>query len=225
MKKILLACLLIGFYSTQAQEKIRLNGYALYAFDDAVDSYYSTTSYFNTTIRGGLVWGAGLEFMVRPEQYGVELLYMRQDTKAPTSYYYQGDKNGDFDVAINWILLSFNRYQKFDNEKIEGYGGLGLGVAIFDVTAFDGRTDNSTKFGWSLKLGVNIYASEKFGIKLQTGLMSAVQSVGGTLYFGTGGGGAGVGTYSSMLQFQIGGGLVFPLGAPKTTTTQPKPAM
>jgi opacity protein-like surface antigen len=102
---------------------------------------------------------------------------MRQDTKAPTNYYNTVDKNGDFDIGINWILLGFNRYQRFENEKIEGFGGLGLGVAIFDVSSPEGRSESSTKFGWNLKLGVNIYASEKFAIKLQTGLMSAVQEL------------------------------------------------
>jgi len=32
------------------------------------------------------------------------------------------------------------------------------------------------------------------------------------LYFGTGGAGAGVSSYSSMLQFGLGGGLCFALG-------------
>ncbi len=222
MKKILLASLLLAGFSLQAQN-VRLNGYAMYVFDDAVDSYSSNTSYFNTTIRGGLVWGAGLEYMVHGSN-GVELLYMRQDTKAPTSYYDAGDKNGDFDVAINWIMLSFNRYQKFENEKIEGYGGLALGAAIFDIeNPAKTRKESATKFGWGLKLGVNIFASEKFGIKLQTSLMSSVQAVGGSLYFGTGGAGAGASTYSSMLQFGLGGGIVIPFGAGKTA--QPKQQM
>jgi hypothetical protein len=224
MKRILLVSLLLSFYSIHAQTW-RLNGYAMYAFDDAVDSYYSTTSYFNTTIKGGLVWGAGLEYVVH-ESNGIELLYMRQDTKAPTKYYQGGDKSSDFDIGINYIMLGFNRYQRFENQKVEGFGGLGLGVGIFDITkpangANPGAKQSSTKFAWSLKLGVNIYASEKFGIKLQTGLLSAVQSVGGGLYFGTGGAGAGVSTYSSMLQFQIGGGIVIPFGHAASGTTHP----
>ena len=36
--------------------------------------------------------------------------------------------------------------------------------------------------------------------------------MGGGLYFGTGGAGAGVSTYSSYYQFNLGGGLVFKLG-------------
>jgi len=39
-----------------------------------------------------------------------------------------------------------------------------------------------------------------------------VQSVGDGFYFGTGGAGAGVSTYSSMLQFALRGGLTFKLG-------------
>ena len=55
----------------------------------------------------------------------------------------------------------------------------------------------------------------KVAIKLQGQLMSAVQSAGGGLYFGTGGAGAGVSTYSSMYQFGLGGGLVISLGGAK----------
>ena len=211
MKKLLLLLLLFACYSVHAQN-IRLNGYAYYVFDDKVDNYATSSSYYNTKIKGGLVWGAGLEYIVQNAN-GIELLYLRQDTKAPTNYYDAGDQSSDFDVAINWIMLSFNRYQKFENEKVEGFGGLGLGAAIFDVkNPKNGNSNSATKFAWNLKLGVNIHASEKFGIKLQTGLQSAVQSVGGSLYFGTGGAGAGASTYSSMLQFGIGGGIFFVLG-------------
>jgi hypothetical protein len=218
MKKLLIVCLLSGFYSTQAQN-VRLNGYAMYVFDDKVDNYATSSSYFNAKIKGGLQWGAGLEYMVQ-EVNGIELIYLRQDTKAPVTYWDNGDKSGEFDLAINWLMLAFNRYQRFSNEKIEGYGGLELGAAFFDVTNPNtGDSRNATKFAWGIRLGLNIYASEKFGIKLQTGLTSAVQGVGGGLYFGTGGAGAGATTYSSMLQFGLGGGIVVPFGG--GTTAKP----
>ncbi len=60
-----------------------------------------------------------------------------------------------------------------------------------------------------LKGGVNIWASEKVGLKLQTNLMSMVQAVGGGLFFGTGGASVGVSTFSTLLQFSLGGGLVY----------------
>jgi len=42
-------------------------------------------------------------------------------------------------------------------------------------------------------------------------LLSAVQSLGGSFYFGTGGSGAGVSAYSTMYQWGLGGGLTLKL--------------
>ena len=109
-------------------------------------------------------------------------------------------------------MLGSNRYFGMDS-KVEPYGGVQAGMAIFNVENPDnGKSGSETKFAWGLKLGVNIWASEKMGIKIQTGLLSAVQAAGGGLYFGTGGAGAGVNAYSTFYQFTIGGGLTFGLG-------------
>ncbi len=193
---------------------LRINGYTLYAFDDNVDSYYSSTEYFNGTIKGGFQWGGGLEYMMMPSQ-SVELSYLRLDTHAPMEYYdnrVNRVRNTDFDVATNYILIGSNRYFGL-NPKVEPYVGLQAGMAIFNVDEKDGDlSGNSTKFAWGAKLGANIWASDKIGLKIQTGLNSAVQSAGGGLYFGTGGAGAGVSTYSTFYQFYVGGGLSFKVG-------------
>ncbi|MND79546.1 hypothetical protein D3C80_712910 [compost metagenome] len=190
-------------------QNVRLNGYAAYVFDDAVDSYYSETDYFSGTIKGGFQWGAGIEYLL-PSQFGIELTYLRQDTNAPTDYIsnpVQGLQFANFDLGINYIMLGGNKYVKV-KPQIEPYGGLQAGVAIFDLSnPVNNNKSNSTKFAWGLKGGVNFYASPKVAIKIQASLLSSVQAVGGTFYFGTGGTGAGVGSYSSMLQFVIGGGL------------------
>jgi hypothetical protein len=192
-------------------QKLRLNAYGNYVFDDKVESSYSNTDYFNGTIQGGFMWGVGLEYRLH-ELYGLELLYLRQDTKAPVNYYSLGAKHADFDIGVNYIMAAGARSFSA-NEKVEGYGGLMLGAAIIDAKNTENNNSNSaTKFAWGIRLGVNIWASESVGIKLQTQLLSAVQAAGGTLYFGTGGGGAGVSGYSSMLQFTLGGGLTFRFG-------------
>jgi hypothetical protein len=119
-------------------------------------------------------------------------------------------------------MLAFNRHMRKPGSKVEGFGGGMLGAAFINVDNPDNNTSNSaTKFAWGLRLGANIWASEKVAIKLQGQLMSAVQGAGGGLYFGTGGAGAGVSTYSSMLQFGLGGGLTFALGGSKTTKPPP----
>jgi hypothetical protein len=211
MKKLLSLCSIVLLaFMVQAQE-FRLNVYGNYVFDDQVDSYYSTTSYFEGKIKGGFLWGGGLEY--KPSKYsGIELSYMRLDTEAPMNYFnYNTNRpdNATFDLAINYIMLGGNGYKPV-SDKVELFSGFQAGMAIFNVeNPKNGNSDNATKFAWGIKIGSNIMASDKVGIKLQAGLLSSVQSVGGGLYFGTGGAGAGVSTYSSMLQFYLGGGLVF----------------
>ena len=200
-------------------QKARLNGYAVYVFDDKFDSYYDVNNYYEGKFKGGLQWGVGLEYMAQAAQ-GIELLYLNQSTNAPTTYLQNGQIGGvkttNFDVGFNWIMLAGNRYIRKPGSKVEGFGGFMAGAVIINVENPDNGNDNSaTKFGWGFRLGANIWASEKVAIKLQGQLMSAVQSAGGGLYFGTGGAGAGVSTYSSMYQFGLGGGLVISLGGAK----------
>jgi hypothetical protein len=193
---------------------IRLHVYTTYAFDDKVDSYYSSSEYFEGTLEGGFEWGGGLEYMLHPA-YGIEVYYLRLDSKAPITYEgnnWTGLQSTEFDVASNYVMLGFNKYLAV-HPKLEPFGGLQLGMAIFHVENPDnGNSGSSTKFAWGLKAGLNFWASERIAIKMQASLLSAVQSVGGGIYFGTGGAGAGVSGYSTFYQWSLGGGLVFNLG-------------
>ena len=212
MKKLILFCLLIsiGYLTTQAQG-LRLNGYVNYTFDDRFDTYYSNTSYIEGKILGGMQWGVGLEYMASPT-YGVELSYYRMDTQVPIGYWNNGDKNRTLEAALNYIMIGGVRYMPV-NEKIEGYGGLMAGMAIYEnKEPIATEPTGTTKFAWGLRLGANIWVTEKVGLKLQGHLLSAVQAFGGGFYFGTGGASAGVSTYSTFLQFSLGGGLVIKLG-------------
>jgi hypothetical protein len=194
-------------------QDFRLNTYASYVFDDHVSSYYSSSNYFNATVQGGLVWGGGIEAVLQQNQ-GFELLYLRQDTKVATSYYDRGDQSTPFDLSSNFIMFAASQYFKKPGGNIEGYFGGMLGADIISVQNTDNGYDgSSTKFAWGLKGGANIWFSHAIGLKLQAQLLSATQSVGGGVYFGTGGTGVAVGTASSMLQFGLGGGLVFKLNA------------
>ena len=222
--KSILSVLLLCFFVPAISQHTRLNGYAVYVFDDQFDSYYSNSDYYNGKFKGGLQWGVGLEYLPGPMN-GIELVYLNQQTTAPTSYWAPGqiaEKHTNFDVGFNWAMLAFNRYLKKPGSKVEGFGGGMLGAAFINVDNPDNNTSNSaTKFAWGFRLGANIWASERVAIKLQGQLMSAVQGAGGGLYFGTGGAGAGVSTYSSMLQFGLGGGITFALGGAKTTPPPP----
>jgi len=208
MKRILSTLIAISvFYCTSVAQEFRLNGFAGYLFDDHVDSYYSATEYFEGTIKGGFRWGVGAEYLLNPT-YGIGIVYYRQDTEAPMTYYDGGVKNRDFDLGCSWLMAAFTRYMKKDNFEL--YGGGELGAVFFNVdNSLSGQSESATKFAWGLNLGTNIFFSEKVGLKIQIDLHSATQAAGGGFYFGTGGAGAGVSSYSTIYQFGIGGGLVF----------------
>jgi hypothetical protein len=218
--KTILSILLLAFFIPAFSQHTRLNGYANYVFDDNINSYYDANNYYDGKIKGGFQWGVGLEHLLH-ETTGLELLYLHQSTTAPTTYIQAGQLGGvkhtDFDVNLDWIMLGGNRYIKSPGSKVEGFGGLMAGAALLDFKNPDnGNSNSATKFAWGLRGGANLWATPKISIKLHAQLVSAVQGAGGTLYFGTGGGGAGVTGYSSMLQFGLGGGISLALGGTST---------
>ena len=211
MKKLLLQILFVvaACLSLDAQG-LRLNGYVNYTFDDKFDTYYSNTSYMNGTIKGGVQYGGGLEYLASPE-YGIEFTYYLLSTTAPINYWNIVNISRELEIGVNYFMLGGVRYMA-PNPKVEGYGGLMLGMAVYNnKSPQSGEPDSATKFAWGARLGANIWVAEKVGLKLQAHLLSAVQAVGGSFYFGTGGAGAGVSSYSTLLQFSLGGGLVFKL--------------
>ena len=211
MKKLCLLILVVMASQAivQAQE-LRLNGYASYVFDNRFDTWYSNTSYFNGIIKGSLQWGLGLEFLPA-EEVGVELVYYRQDTEVDVNYYDFFAKTRTLDLAINYIMVGGTSYLH-PNPTVEPYGGILLGMAVYDnKSPQSGEPSSSTKFAWGLRLGLNLWPAERVGIKMQAQLLSAVQAWGGGFYFGSGGGGAGVSTFSTLYSFSLGGGLIIKL--------------
>jgi opacity protein-like surface antigen len=230
MKKLLFITACIISISASAQS-FKLNGYANYVFDDQVDSYYDNSSYFDGKIKGGFQWGIGAQYNFK-QYYGLELTYYNHSTSAVANYQVPGTiavKNGKFDVNLNWLMLNGVRELRKPGSKFEAFGGLGLGACFINSTNKQtGNSKSSTNFAWQLRGGGNIWVSEKVAIKLNVQLQSAVQSVGGGFYVGTGGAGAGVSSYSSLLQFGLGGGIVFKLSdawaTPATPTANPSQA-
>lgn len=213
MKKNILLIFFVVLSSAVFGQGLRVNTYGGYVFDDRVDSYFSSSSYYDGVIKGGFRWGAGLEFHI-PGKGAIELQYLRQDTNAPTIYQDGGFLGGqiqqtDFNLALNWIMLNGTKYIPV-NDMIEPFVGAGIGMGIFALENPDtNRTSNATKLAWNMRGGTNIWLAENVALRIQASLFSAVQSVGGGFYFGTGGAGAGLSSYSSMYQFGFDGGLVF----------------
>lgn len=214
MKKIILPLvLLVAVMSTSAQD-FRLNAYVGYAFDDGFNVYNGANEYYNGKVKGGLQVGGGIEYLAAP-QYGVELLYLYKKSDAPATFKLgnlTAEKKETFEVTHNWIMLSGNSHMRNHNSKVEGTGGIMLGMLISDVNSpSTGKSASNTTFAWGAKLGGDIWASDKVALKLQAQILSSTRATGGTIYYGYWGPVA-VPGYVALWQFTLGGGLVFRLG-------------
>ena len=66
-------------------QETKLHPYTDYVFADSFNSYYGTNSFFEGKVEDGFRWGVGFEYLIQGRT-ALELQYLRQDTKAPTSY-------------------------------------------------------------------------------------------------------------------------------------------
>lgn len=158
---------MISFAFMASAQSFRFNVYSAYLFDDKVDSYFNQSSSYNGIIKGGLQWGVGFEYMVDATN-GIELRYLRQDTKAPMNYYDAGSKNKEFDLGIKYILFGANTYFKTANSKVEPYIGGSLGMAIIYIkNPLNINVSRRIVFACNVKGGSNIWLNQSFGLKLQ----------------------------------------------------------
>jgi opacity protein-like surface antigen len=196
MKNIfaLTGLLLVSVSLAWAQPTVTLLTFESYTFADKFD-----TEYGSGKIEDGFQWGGGLEFGLS-ETMAVELIYQNLTTEV--SYQgFDGKYNGS--AVLNYALLGGTRYMPV-NDKISGFGTFNAGVGwINPDESLD--SESITKFSLGGRLGVRIQTSGKVSIRLHGQLLSPVQWAGGGFYFGTGGGGAGVSTGSTIWQFNLGG--------------------
>lgn len=178
---------------------MRLNVYGGYTFKDrfSLSGTYNGYTYQEAAINESAHFGAGLEFEVRPNK-AVELYYQNQAT---TGYIESTFSRNEIDVSVNYAMLGGLGYAPF-SDLVKGYGGILLGAAWMNSDF-----GSSTKVAWGGRLGLLISPNERFGIRLGAQVLSPIQGAGGGLYFGTGGAGAGVSTYSTIYQFAFMGGI------------------
>ncbi len=193
----------------------RTNLYGGYGFDDKIEVRSDNGGFFQGDINGAPFWGAGIEYVLH-RNYGIELLYMREDTDVNVKYTYNVNLNDTGftpGLGMNFIMLAGNGYTQPKNSPMEFFGGVMLGVGIFEnKDPLPGAQSSSTVFGYGFRAGSNIWLSNSVGIKIIGQLVSGAQAFGSGFYVGTGGVSAGVNPESSMLQFGLGGGLTFRFG-------------
>lgn len=219
MKKAFLLFLLVSFSYLNAQVDITLLTFESYSFADKV----VTDDGYDGKVNDGFQWGGGFEFAFR-ERVAIELIYQRLDTDGylfrpvvSGTNIVQDQTSGR--ISIDYILLGGTRYQPF-TEKISGFSTLNAGLGIIS-TKDNSKDSNTEKFCWGARLGLKFQASDNISIRIHGQLISAVQAIGGGVYLGTGGTGAGLTGYSTFWQFNLGGSINFLLNGKKKASPAP----
>ena len=205
---------LAGTMTTLMGQHARLNFYGAYTFDDGFDVVSDANTYYNGTVKGGVQWGAGLQYMFN-KQSSAEVLWLHRSTTVPANFKFgtgTQTRSETFDLKHDFIMLSGDGHFSKHGSKAEGYAGLMAGVLISHLEAPSlGKSSSNTNFAWGGRVGTNIWFSPKLGLKLQALILSASRATGGDYYWSWYGP-IYLTEYSTLWQFSLGGGLTFKLG-------------
>lgn len=225
MRKIsmLAAISLLLSLGLAAQPKAYLNGYAGYTFAESF-----TVQTFQGRFNENAHYGGSAELVLQGlstphSERTIEIAYLGMQTVLDGWSWPLGQPNpsrATYNVTLNYITAGFNNYFGHDH-KIMGFGGLNMGAGWMSNQTEPSRPSN-TRFSIGLKGGGRFMFSEKVGLKLYAQLNTIVEGVGGGFYFGTGGSGAAITTFASVVQFGLGGGLTVGLGGHPQASTNPQ---
>lgn len=166
-----------------------------YTFSDRIDF---SNGYGE--IGDGFQWGVGFELGLS-DVNAAEIYYQRMTSPGKIKPILGEVERGD--VGINYIMFGGTRYLPL-NAAVSAFGSMDLGVAVLSPSD-NSSLSNSTKVAWGMRGGIRISPAERLSFRLHAQLLSPIQGASGGFYFGTGGSGAGVSTYSSIYQFNLGG--------------------
>lgn len=214
---LILALLCFAGQLSAQDQPVRLNLYGGYTFDDKFN-FSGVSGYDQAKLDESAHFGIGMEFEFRP-MTAIEIYYQQQRT---TGRLLGALNDIETDVNVSYLMAGGMRYA--GNQKVKGFGGLMVGAAFFNSDAGD-----VTKLGVGGRLGLLISPNPKIGIRIGAQVLSAVQGIGGGFYFGTGGAGLGISSYSSIYQFGLFGGVSISLGGggstrPPASQAPPPPA-
>ena len=144
----------------------------------------------------------------------LEINYIRMDSRANfrANHNYPDYEDAEFDLSVNYIQIGALKSFGADG-KFKPFGSFSAGTTIFSPK---NNIDDVWRFSITLGLGAKYWITDRVGIIVRGRLMIPMIFGGVGGYYGIGSGGSGGGltlnSYSSILQGDFNGGLVFSLG-------------
>ncbi|WP_018344780.1 outer membrane beta-barrel protein [Cytophaga aurantiaca] len=205
---LMLVSLLVFSNSTSYAQRIELTATGGY-------QYWGAYKYYNSVNQGsgklalgdGPCYGGILGFELADATF-VELVYNHQDSRLINKPNYGPDNTVIDVVGVNYFQLNGTRGVQI-NDKVEPFGTLGLGAGLFDPKS--DKYHSLWKFSVNFGVGVKYFVSDRIGLRFSTGFWAPIQGVGLGVGLGTGGAYAGASTYTTIIQMNLQGGIIFRL--------------
>ncbi len=203
----LLAVFLVMTHTSSYAQRVELTatgGYQYWGSYKYYNGYNNTNGKF--VLGDGPCYGGILGFEIR-EQTFAELVFNHQDSRLVDKPNY-GYETTLGDVGVNYFQLNGTRTVLL-NDKVEPYATLGIGAVLFDPVS--AKYSSLWKFSANFGAGIKYFISDKVGIRAGFGFWAPIQGVGLGVGIGTGGAYAGASTYTTIIQMNLSGGLIFRL--------------
>ena len=203
----LLAIFLVMVHAGSYAQRVELTATGGYQYWGSYKYYNSfNNSNGKLALEDGPCYGGILGFEIR-EQTFVELVFNHQDSRLVDKPNY-GYETKICDLGANYFQLNGTRTVLL-NDKVEPYATLGMGAALFDPAS--NKYSSLWKFAVNFGAGVKYFISDKVGVRAGFGFWAPIQGVGLGVGIGTGGAYAGASTYTTIIQMNVSGGLIFRL--------------
>ena len=205
---VALACCFISINGFS--QSLRLSGIALIHSSENISGIYNNGSSYTGTIKAGLQWGGGVEYLL-DKKYGIEFSFQQQKTTLPLSYkipYETGVENHD--LNLGWMMLKCNRYFGQKTNKLQGFAGIGAGIVMVKSGRW-GATTGVSYFGMQANAGIIYWLIKPIGIKLSGQYQLSPKGTGDVFMISYLPTSEGLKSSSSISQFGLGLGIVIVL--------------
>jgi len=212
MKKLIIVALVL-FTTQEICAQVEIGAFGGWLWTGSIPAYRQD---IKVSDKGN--YGITAGFRIHDEMI-VEFEWNHTENSASFYEYNIGGGFGDYQnvpMTLNYYLLGFN-YLMTQNEPVVPYGLVNIGMLNIKSDEFSNYQSNSVNyFTMGLGGGLRYYLSDRIGIRLQARLLLPMQfgGVGFGCGIGTGGAncGAGVSTYTNIIQGDFTGGIVLKLG-------------
>lgn len=158
-------------------------------------------------IENGQVFGGSVKYYFQPE-FGAELFYSRQMTILSANSSIDNLLMRE-DGTVSYWMIGISPELMSSSDKFSYDMAFRLGGVTF-ATIAEGF-DRSMNLATSLGGGIRYHLTDQLGVKLSANLFLPIFGPGATLWFGSGGVGAGATTWSPVLQLNANAGIFYRL--------------